>query len=140
MELLNELPTWAKFLVVYGPLGVGAVVEGWALWKMFAVLQVIRSTHGDELKTLNKGHSETLIAQATAHAEKLEEVHRVHAEKLEAQAELHHEQMTELTTRFVALNQEAFGQARSATEQATALVDAVKRVLVRDPPESPRAR
>lgn len=134
MELLNELPTWAKFLVVYGPLGVGAVVEGWALWKIFGVLQVLRSGHEAEIKALNKINSDALIAQANAHAEKIDELHKAHAEKLEGQAEIHHEQMTELTTRFVALNQEAFGQARSATEQATALVDAVKRVLVRDSP------
>lgn len=132
MELINELPTWAKFLVVYGPLGVGAVVMGWALWKMFGVLQAVRSAHEAEIKALNKTNSEALINQSEAHATRTDELHKEHAGKLEAQAELHHEQMTELTTRFVALNQEAFAQARSATEQATGLVDAVKRAWVRD--------
>lgn len=138
MELLNELPTWAKFLVVYGPLGVGVVVLGWALWKMFGVLQAVRTAHETEIKTLNKTNSDALLTLTETHAEKLEVVHKAHAEKLEAQAELHHEQMTELTAKFVALNQEAYAQARSATEQATGLVDAVKRAWVRDGRETPR--
>lgn len=132
MELLSELPTWAKFLVVYGPLGVGSVVMGWALWKMFGVLQAVRTAHEGEIKALNKTNSDALLATAETNAAKLAEVHKEHAEKLEAQAELHHEQMTELTAKFVSLNQEAYAQARSATEQATGLVDAVKRAWVRD--------
>lgn len=107
-DLITQLPTWLKFLVIYGPLGIWVGIG--------------------EYKSILHGRASRaeLAAQADAHRVAVKEMADRFAVATEAasaaliaQAADHREQLGELTNRFVAL-------AEDITKQSTAAIAAAR--------------